>query len=54
VVVVLISELVVCLSVSQVNPVDEPVPLHARDRSKDTGVVGAAKRNPDRLMEFVD
>jgi hypothetical protein len=54
VVVVFIPELVVRLSVSQVNTVDKPVPLHARYCSKDTGVVGAAKRNPDRLMEFVE
>ena len=43
VVVVLIAELVVRLSICQVNPIDEPFSLHACDRAEDTGVVRAAK-----------
>ena len=53
-VVVLITQLVVRLTVSQVNPVDEPLALHACDCPKDARVVGAAKGTAHRFVELVD
>ena len=54
VVVMLITELVVRLSVREINPVDESFSLHACDCPEDAGVVGAANETPDRFVELVD